>query len=200
MTTSLCANPTVDGRTCTHVVDDTTRLCAAGHPNPRFRGPTAAAEHVGGGGAAAVADIDDLASSSSNHPGLEATHRVIELDDGRRREEWLDADGVLHRADGGPALLDENGNQGWYRHGDLHREDGPAVVYADGMQAWYQHDRRHRDDGPALVSADSTSQFWYRRGRRHRDDGPAVVTPGHSEWWVDGNLVRTEDTPAPAAS
>lgn len=82
-----------------------------------------------------------------------------------RREEWLDTDGVLHRTDGSTALLDENGNQGWYLHGGLHREDGPAKVYIDGMQVWYQHDRRHRDDGPALICPDGRQQWW-RHGRQ----------------------------------
>lgn len=43
------------------------------------------------------------------------------------KTEWRLPDGTLHR-DYGPAIEWESGDQEWYKHGKLHREDGPATV------------------------------------------------------------------------
>ena len=42
----------------------------------------------------------------------------------------------LHRT-AGPAYINSNGSQAWYRHGIRHREDGPAVIDANGRHVWY---------------------------------------------------------------
>lgn len=44
--------------------------------------------------------------------------------------------GVPHRIHG-PAVIWENGNQHWYKDGQLHREGGPAVVYSNGSSMWF---------------------------------------------------------------
>ncbi len=106
----------------------------------------------------------------------------------RRKDEH----GKLHREDG-PAVIEPDGTQEWYRHGKLHREDGPAVVGADGYQCWYWRGECHRDDGPAVIDPDDT-QEWYRRSRRHREDGPAVVeADGTREWYWEGRPVTEEE-------
>ena len=46
--------------------------------------------------------------------------------------------GKLHREDG-PAAIESNGTQCWYRDGVLHREDGPAFIYPDGRGSWYRN-------------------------------------------------------------
>ena len=55
--------------------------------------------------------------------------------------EYKNDNNDLHRLDG-PALIDANGYQAWYKHGFWHREDGPAIIYHDGRQAWYRNGER----------------------------------------------------------
>ena len=44
---------------------------------------------------------------------------------------WRDHIGQLHRSDGQPAVIKENGDMYWYIHGKMHREDGPAMITKD---------------------------------------------------------------------
>lgn len=46
---------------------------------------------------------------------------------------YRDAAGRLHRLDG-PAWIEPNGRENWYKHGKLHRLDGPAV--SGGEDGW----------------------------------------------------------------
>ena len=40
---------------------------------------------------------------------------------------------------GGPAIIDKNGIQYWFKEGNPHRdEDQPAIIYTNGNQAWYK--------------------------------------------------------------
>lgn len=107
---------------------------------------------------------------------------------------YRDNDGKLHREDG-PALIEPDGTQEWYRHGKRHRDDGPARVWPDGARYWYQNGERHRDNGPAAIEADGTQQ-WYQHGLLHRDDGPAEVWPGGSQFWHQHGELHREDGPA----
>ncbi len=108
--------------------------------------------------------------------------------------EWKDADGMPHKDDG-PAILEVDGTQKWYRHGSRHRDDGPAEITADGTQVWRQYDGIHRDGGPAVFESDGTQQ-WYQYGELHRDGGPAVTKAnGEQEWYQHDHLHR-EDGPA----
>ena len=64
-------------------------------------------------------------------------------------EEWLDADGRLHREDG-PAWIKYHADgsvlsEEWFVDDKLHREDGPAMIWyhADGSvmyKAWHVND------------------------------------------------------------
>jgi len=56
-----------------------------------------------------------------------------------------------------------NGNNEWYLHGNLHREDGPAIEWADGAKSWYVNDSLHREDGPAIEGANGDKE-WYLNG------------------------------------
>lgn len=69
---------------------------------------------------------------------------------------------ILHRIYG-PAYISKNFDiEGWYKDGELHREDGPAY--------------RHKD-----------SRYWLQNGKLHREDGPAVDAKGRSkEYWIGG--------------
>jgi hypothetical protein len=53
-------------------------------------------------------------------------------------ETWHDSDGDFHRL-AGPAVIFQDGELRWYRHGRLHRDDGPARVWpAEGIEDWYK--------------------------------------------------------------
>lgn len=107
-------------------------------------------------------------------------------------------------SENGPAFIRKNGNEEWYRNGELHREDGPAKTFFNTRE-WHLNGKRHRLDGPAIVNG--LSVRWYVKGRLHREDGPAMIIfpvkrpwekeyslPG-KQWWVNGKRHR-EDGPA----
>jgi hypothetical protein len=66
-------------------------------------------------------------------------------------------------------LIDQFGNQQWFKDNKLHREDGPAVIL------------------PSI-------REWWINGRRHRVDGPAVIAynNGYKEWWLNGFQLKRE--------
>lgn len=69
---------------------------------------------------------------------------------------------VLHRLFGPSHISRKYDFEGWYKDGELHREDGPAY--------------RHKQ-----------SRFWFVDGKLHRLDGPAVDATGHpKEYWING--------------
>ena len=43
-------------------------------------------------------------------------------------------------------VINKDGTQRWYKHGQLHREDGPAVIHPNGYQAWFKDGKRHSFD------------------------------------------------------
>jgi hypothetical protein len=61
-------------------------------------------------------------------------------------------------------IVDPDGTESWWQHGELHRDGGPAVVDPDGTETWYQHGEIHRDGGPAIVFSDGT-ESWYQHNR-----------------------------------
>jgi hypothetical protein len=92
---------------------------------------------------------------------------------------WFDADGMLHRDNDLPAVVEGKYEQ-WYCHGRLHRDgDLPAEVNPY-YKLWWKHGLCHRDgDLPAVVSQHSS---------------PAMVLgSGYKEWWVDGVRQTPED-------
>jgi hypothetical protein len=60
-----------------------------------------------------------------------------------------------------PAIIYENGDWTWYKHGIVHRDGGPAVRQS-GNEIWYQNALPHREDGPAIIRSDGTTEFWVR--------------------------------------
>jgi hypothetical protein len=83
-------------------------------------------------------------------------------------------------------IVDEEGNNRWYKNDQLHRIDGPACEWADGDKFWYKNDQLHRIDGPAMEWEDGSKE-WYINGQRHREDGPACEgADGHKEWYLNG--------------
>jgi hypothetical protein len=57
-------------------------------------------------------------------------------------------------------LIDQFGNQQWFKDNKLHREDGPAVIWSDGGKEWFINGFRHREDGPAVISKDGFKRWW----------------------------------------
>ena len=103
---------------------------------------------------------------------------------------------VLQMAQSGP-VIDEFGNQQWFKDGKLHREGGPACVFANGDTEWYKDGQRHRDDGPASMYAKGNkgidmdgSAGWYHRGVMHRDIGPAFYGFKWKPMYVHHGIAR----------
>ena len=95
----------------------------------------------------------------------------------------------LHRDDG-PTRKDPNGDEYWYKNGNLHRDgDEPAYISPDGKKSWWKNGERHRDnDKPAVIWNDG-ELWWYQNGVLHRDgDMPAIIRKnGQMRWWKHGN-------------
>ena len=104
-------------------------------------------------------------------------------------QDWY-RDGKLHRDNDLPAMIRALGTQKWYKDGKLHREgDLPAVIWANGTQNWYKYGKQHRDgDLPAEIILASGAQRWYIEGKQHRDnDLPATIWADGSQcWYKDG--------------
>jgi len=90
-------------------------------------------------------------------------------------------------------------DQHWYKNGLRHRDnDFPAVIQTDGTQYWYKYGKQHRDnDLPALIYPSGT-KLWYKNGEYHRDnDLPAVIREnGHQLWYKNNKLHRDNNLPA----
>ena len=70
----------------------------------------------------------------------------------------------------------------------LHNENKPIILEADGTQKWWKHGQLHRDnDQPAIIHPDGTYEWW-QNGKLHRDHGlPAVIySDGVIKWYING--------------
>ncbi len=110
--------------------------------------------------------------------------------------------------------LKPNGDEIWYKGGDIHNEDGPAIKRADGSMEWWRNGELHNEDGPAVISEDEetwvvngllhriwgpaqtskkfNTRVWAVYGTVHRDDGPAVEYNERSDWYIYGEKVTEE--------
>jgi antitoxin component YwqK of YwqJK toxin-antitoxin module len=104
-----------------------------------------------------------------------------------------------HSIDDLPALIDSNGDQFWFKEGELHRDgDLPAGILSSGGQYWCKEGKIHRDgDLPAIIKLNG-DQEWYKEGKLHRDgELPAIIKPTGSQYWYkEGKLHRDGDLPA----
>ena len=58
-------------------------------------------------------------------------------------------------------VIDEDGNQFWYKDNLLHRDDDlPAIIYTGGIKFWHQNGLWHRENGPADMWADGENCWW----------------------------------------
>lgn len=108
--------------------------------------------------------------------------------------EWYQ-DGLLHRDNDKPAVINADGTKAHYQKGLIHRDgDKPAVIGGNGLLEYRRFGHLHREDGPARVEGEGGCEAWYWRGKLHREDGPAVVWPsGHGDWWLEGTRYKTKE-------
>ncbi len=109
--------------------------------------------------------------------------------------------GVVHRDNDLPAIIDKYGNKQWYQNGEHHRDhDKPAIEYANGDKKWFQNGELHRDnDLPAVEGA--YGKAWYKNGVLHRDNGlPAIISINYDdgnkkeEYWEHGKQITQEES------
>jgi hypothetical protein len=39
-------------------------------------------------------------------------------------------------------IVNAEGDNFWYQHGEFHRDDGPAIIYANGHKSWWLNNER----------------------------------------------------------
>lgn len=116
---------------------------------------------------------------------------LVKKPDGTKQ--WFLNYNELHRLDG-PALIQPDGTEAWYRNGKCHRENGPALETPDGSKAWYFKGNLHREDGPAIENYNG-SRTWFYHGSLHRIGGPAVCYTGEDyfKWYLYGVRMTEEE-------
>jgi hypothetical protein len=61
------------------------------------------------------------------------------------------------------------------KKGDLHRLNGPAVIFNDGDTLWYRHGQMHRDDGPARIWVKYGIEEWYKDGKPYKPSAHEIM-------------------------
>lgn len=113
--------------------------------------------------------------------------------------------GLIHRDNDLPAVVNANGTQKWFQYGKIHRDnDKPATIYQEYRNgsvyirySYQQNGKLHREnDQPAVFDTDDNYQwFWF--GELHRlNDKPATMTKKFNIWAVYGLIHRNNDNPA----
>lgn len=100
--------------------------------------------------------------------------------------------GLIHRDNDDPAIINTDGSQYWYCNGKLHRScDNPAIIDRLNQKYWYYNGQLHRDSGPAVITEDNT-HIWYQNGQIHREDNdqPAYMSKYLLKWYNHGELHR----------
>ena len=92
-------------------------------------------------------------------------------------ETWRDSKNLKHRI-GGPAVVYDDGDLYWYKHGDMHRVGAPARVWPMyGIEEWYIDGNLHREDGPAFITlADGIlTEDWYKNGEPYEPSAHELI-------------------------
>jgi len=53
----------------------------------------------------------------------------------------------IHREDGGPAVINEDGYRAWLKSGVYHRVEGPAAIESNGAEFYYVDGEFKRVEG-----------------------------------------------------
>ena len=80
-------------------------------------------------------------------------------------------DGAIHRADGGPAVMEVSSENRWVVewvvNGQYHRDDGPCYINEkNGISGWFIDGKHHRDDGPAIVNPNDDGDLYFIHGTK----------------------------------
>jgi hypothetical protein len=51
-------------------------------------------------------------------------------------------------------VIEPDGGQSWYQHGELHRDDGPAWIQSNGTQHWFWHSQEITEEEHAKLLAE----------------------------------------------
>lgn len=49
--------------------------------------------------------------------------------------------GFYHSKDGGPAFIDSDGTEEWYKNGCRYRDNNPATIEVNGKEYWYKNEK-----------------------------------------------------------
>ena len=93
---------------------------------------------------------------------------------------WINENGQLH-SDTNPAIIYDNGFQGWYHNGLKNRAGGPAIIREDNTKEWWVNDRLQRTDGPAVEHSDGAN-LWYINGVRFTENEYHKAIPSIAEY------------------
>lgn len=121
---------------------------------------------------------------------------------------WKNANGLYHRDNDLPALIDKHGNLRWYQKGKQFRKDGkPTHEYIDGTLKWSNGEyitRAHHADGSEEHADEKTGKLTMRTaatypatyyfnedGLRHNGDQPTIIN-GKKIWYEHNLPVRIE--------
>ena len=64
----------------------------------------------------------------------------------------------------------------WHnKKGQPHRLTGPAVIYNDGDMTWFRHGKYHRDDGPARIWPSTGLEEWYKDDVRYEPSAHDLI-------------------------
>ena len=86
---------------------------------------------------------------------------VVETDVyGNTYKAWRNSKGQMHKLDG-PARIDNDGTEYWFKNGAFHRLDGPAIVYPHGRKEWWFNGKLHRIGGPAVEKPNGKKEYYY---------------------------------------
>ena len=100
--------------------------------------------------------------------------------------EYYNEKGENDSGHGGPAMTFTEGGQAgtmyWFKNGVIHRDDDlPAIINGDGSLTWCQNGKAHREGNFARMiyheDCKQHSFHWCIKGKAHREDGPANIWP-----------------------
>lgn len=107
--------------------------------------------------------------------------------------------GKIHSVDDKPAIINEYGENFWYKNGQLHRgDDKPAHQGSLGYKGWYIEGKQHRADDKPAIEYSNGDKLWYIDGELHRgdDDKPAMeCVDGGKYWYKKGKFCRDNTSP-----
>lgn len=114
---------------------------------------------------------------------------------------WI-KNGLFHRDNNKPAIVDKLGSNLYYKNGLRHRTTGPAVIvqqYNDGYPRYPYYEYQWWENGFKLKAVTPQNTTYYKvidgRSVCHRDHGPAIKEKHRSTWMKNGMRHR-ENAPA----